>query len=116
MHLKSVSCLLLVCLLPAGKFLLLSAKAQVFSNIFRFRCAVTCVVFSRGRENAYDNQYYEITTSQLQQQCIAIHNRYRAMHGAGPLQYDSQVSERKSDPWEEPWISKCIHISLRVRD
>ena len=49
------------------------------------------VIFQKGNENFYDNQYIETTNTQLTQECLEWHNYFRQLHGAQPLTYSHEV-------------------------
>ncbi|XP_027202737.2 Golgi-associated plant pathogenesis-related protein 1-like [Dermatophagoides pteronyssinus] len=54
---------------------------------------VVGVIFQKGNENFYDNQYIETTNTQLTQECLEWHNYFRQLHGAQPLTYSHELEQ-----------------------
>lgn len=51
------------------------------------------VIFHKGNENLYDNQFIETTNAQLTQECLEWHNYFRQLHGAPPLTYSHELEQ-----------------------
>lgn len=51
------------------------------------------VIFTKGRENYYDNGYVETTNSVFQNECLQWHNYFRQLHGAPPLTYSPELAQ-----------------------